>query len=528
VALRVSAEQEYAAAPLALREATRLFVARARAVDPAFELTDDNAAEVAEICRALDGLPLGIELAAARVKLLPPAELIKRLERQLDVLTGGPRDAPARQQTMRSTVDWSFELCSHEEQALFSRLAVFAGDWELQAAERVCEADLATLQSLVDRSLVRRVPSTGRTARFDLLQPLHEYAVERLQASGELQELTRRHLEYYLALAEEAAPRLLTREGSTLLARLDVEYDNVRAALAASRSLGLREQHLRVCGELWRFWYVRGYLAEGRRWLERALEESENLPAPLRAAALRATGILATEHGDFVAGQQRADDAIALYREMGDKRGVLSSLTVRGNAARNAGSFDTAKACFEESRALARELGLVEDVAVAVSNLGGLALVQEEYEPARSLYEESLAISREVGREDAEALALANLGYIALRTQRPQDAASLLADGLEISTRLGFRATTISCLVTLAAATAALGDPEAAARFLGASAATSEAPQEPLEPLSRTLLDETTELVRTRLGEAEFEAALAHGRSFPEETIAEALPTRVA
>jgi predicted ATPase/DNA-binding SARP family transcriptional activator len=521
VALRLSGEHEYAVTPLPVVDARRLFVDRARAIDPAFEATSD----VDDICRAVDALPLGIELAAARVRLLSPTELLKRLERQLDVLGGGTRDAPKRHQTMRATIDWSLELCSQEERALFARLGVFAGGWELGAAERVCDADLTTFQSLVDQSLVRRADDA---ARFDLLQPLREYAVERLHASGELEELTRRHLDFYLALAEEAAPRLLTREGSALLATLDAEHDNLRAALAASRSLGLREQHLRVCGQLWRFWYLRGYLTEGRRWLEGALDESGELAVPLRAAALKAAGILATEQGDFAVGEQRANEAIALYREAGDKRGVLTSLTVLGNAARNAGSIETAKASFEESRALADELGLVEDVAVALSNLGAVALVEDEYAEARSLYEQSLAISRDVGRADAVALALAHLGYIALRTERPRDAAALLVEGLEISSRLGFRATTISCLVSLAATSATLGDVETAARLLGAAAATSEEPEETLEPLSRTLLDETTEAARSELGDAEFKSAFERGRSSPDETIGETVSARVA
>jgi predicted ATPase/DNA-binding SARP family transcriptional activator len=521
MSLRLSGEHEYVVAPLSPVDAGRLFVERARAADASFEPTS----EIEEICRVLDGLPLGIELAAARVKLLPPPDLLARLERQLDVLAGGPRDAPTRHQTIRATIDWSFELCSPEEQVLFRRLGVFAGGWDLEAAERVCDAHLTTFQSLVDKSLVRR-RGEGTRVRFDLLHPVREYALERLQASGELEALTRRHLDHYLALAEEAAPRVLTREGSSLLDRLDADSDNLRAALAASRSHGLREQHLRACAELWRFWYLRGYFAEGRRWLEAALAEADGLPESLRAAGLKAAGILATEQGDVHAGQQLAREAVALYRDVGDRRGVLTSLTVLGNAARNAGSMETAKASFEESRSLARELGLVEDVAVALSNLGAVALEEGEYERARNVFEESLSISRNVGREDAAALALANLGYIALGTERPRDAAALLMEGLEIARRLGFRATMITCLIGAAASATATGDDDAAARLLGAAAATAEAPQESLEPLSRTLLDETTDAARTRLGDAEFEAAFERGRSLPDETIVEALGAR--
>jgi predicted ATPase/DNA-binding SARP family transcriptional activator len=540
-ALRLSGEHEYAVPPLAVpdagaprgvealaqNEAVQLFVARARAVSADFRLGGDNAPAVAEICRLVDGLPLAIELAAVRVKLMSPAELSGRLTRRLEVLTGGPRDAPARQRALRTTIAWSVELLSPEEERLFRRLGVFAGGWSLEAAEQVCEGRLDELSTLVDQSLVLRRSGARGEVRFDLLQAVREYALELLEAAGERDRLERRHLEYFLTLAEDAAPRLLTREGSELLVKLDAEHDNLRAALAASRSLGLRERHLRVCSELWRFWYVRGYFAEGRRWLEDALAEADEQPLPLRAAALRAAGILATEHGDLEAGQQRAAAALDLFRKLNDKRGVLTSLTALGNAARNAGSIETAKACFEESGAIARELGLSEDVAVSLSNLGGVAIAEEDYERAEELYTRSLDISRAVGREDAAALALANLGYVHLRRGRPRDAATVLAEALEISGRLGFRATTISCLVIRAAAATALADADAAARLLGAASAVSEATGEPLELRDNSLLDETTQRARRELGDAVFDRAFELGRASPDDVVAEASADRV-
>ena len=540
-ALRLSGEHEYAVPPLAVpdaaagrnvealsqNEAVQLFVARAGAVSADFRLTDDNAAAVAEICRLVDGLPLALELAAARVKLMSPAELCKRLTRRLDVLTGGPRDAPARQQALRTTIAWSVELLSPEEERLFHRVGVFAGGWSLEAAEQVGEGRLDDLSTLVDQSLVLRRSGARGDVRFDLLQAVREYALEALDAAGERERLERRHLEYFLTLAEDAAPRLLTREGSELLVTLDVEHDNLRAALAASRSLGLGERHLRVCSELWRFWYVRGYFAEGRRWLEDALADADEQPLPLRAAALRAAGILATEHGDFEVGQQRAAAALDLFRKLNDKRGVLTSLTVLGNAARNAGSIETAKACFEESGAIARELGLTEDVAVSLSNLGSVAIHEEDYERALELYGASLTISRGVGREDAAALALTSLGYVHLRRGRPHEATALLAEALEISGRLGFRATTISCLIVRAAAATALADAEAAARLLGAASAVSEATGEPLQLLDSSVLDETTQAARRELGDAAFDRAFQLGRSSADDVVIEALADRV-
>jgi predicted ATPase/DNA-binding SARP family transcriptional activator len=519
--LRLSGEHEYAVPSLARQEAIELFATRSSAVDAGFRLTDENAAAVADICAALDHLPLALELAAARTRLLTPSQLRDRLGERLRLLTAGPADAPARHQTLRATLDWSYELCSADEQSLFRRLGIFVGGWTLEAAEQVCDARIDALSALADQSLIRR-----RDERFRMLETVREYANERLREAGELELLTRRHLEYYLTFAGEAAPRLLTRDGSELLAALDVEIDNVRAALAASRALGFGERHLAVCGELWRFWYVRGYYAEGRRWLEQALADVEEQPASLRAAALKAAGILATEQGDHHAGQDHAAEALRLYRALDDRRGVLTSLTVLGHASRKGGAIGSAKACFEESGTLARELGLTEDVAVSVSNLAAVATQEGEYERARELFEESLSISRDVGREDAAALALANLGYIHLLSGRPQRAAEALSEGLEISSRLGFRATTISCLVVRAAAATALDQLDEAGRFLGTASAISEASGDSLEPFDRPLLQETTEIVRKRLGDLAYQRAFELGRSSPTETIAAALSAK--
>ena len=541
-ALRLSGEHEYAVPPLSVpepgderdldklarNEAATLFVARAEAVDPHFRLTRENAAAVAQICRALDGLPLALELAAARVKLLAPAKLLQRLSRRLEVLVGGPRDAPRRQQTLRAAIDWSFELCSREEQALFQRLAVFVGGWSLEAAEQVCDAEVQVLEALVDRSLVRRVSRDGGDVRFHLLETVREYARERLQGSGELEEVTRRHLDHYLALAEEAGPRLLTREGSGLLATLDLEQDNLRAALGASRALRLTDRHLRVCGELWRYWYVRSYFAEGRRWLEQALADAGDKATPTRAAALKAAGILATEHGDFEAGQERADAALVLYRELGDRRGVLSSLTVLGHAARFSGAIETARACFEESGALARELGLVEDVGVSLTNLAAIAIDREEYERAAEVYEQALEISRRVGRDDSVAIALTELGYTHLRRGRPEEAAAALAESVEISGRLGFTATVVRSLVVRALVSTALEEPEHAARLLGAAAAIGEGAVGDFELADHSLLDEAAEAARDRLGHAAYRRAFELGRSSPDDVLGEAMTAGIA
>ncbi|MBD0328497.1 MAG: tetratricopeptide repeat protein [Thermoleophilia bacterium] len=522
--LRISAEQEYAVPPLALPDASRgydavaaneavqLFVARAAAVAPDFRLTPDNASDVAAICVALDGLPLALELAAARVKLLPPAAIRQRVGRRLEFLAAGPRDAPARQRTLRAAVDWSWELLDAGKRRLFARLAVFVGGFDAETAEAVCDATLDGLAALVDDSLLR-AQVAGDAPRFRMLETVREYAAERLAESGEADQLSRRHAVHFLERAAEAAPRVLTADGPEALAWLERERDNVRAALEWSRA-GAPDLHLRTCGALWRFWYVRGEFTEGRRWLFGALALRDGASAD-RAAALRAAGILSIEHGDPQAAIPLATEALELLRGLGDERGVLTALTILGNAHNAAGDPDGARRRFEESRAIAERLGLDEDVGVALSNLASVAIRQADDERARSLLEESLAIMRRVGRDDSVALSLLTLGSIELRLGRALEAEPLLQESLEVSRRLGFRVQIVSALVALAAAAHARGDARRAAMLLGAAAATAANADEAVEPTDRDLRDRTLAEVRALLGEEAFREAFDAGRAEP-------------
>jgi predicted ATPase len=521
-ALRLSAEHEYAVPPLALpdpageldslvrNEAVALFAARAAAVVPGFRLGDDDAGAVAAICVALDGLPLALELAAPRVKVLPPGAILARLERRLDFLSGGARDAPARQRTLRAAVDWSWNLLEPAEQTLFARLAVFAGGFTLDAAEAVCDASLEGLASLVDNSLLRS--RAGREeSRFRMLETVREYALERLHEAGEHAEVARRHALHYLRAADAAAPRVLTTDAPAALTWLEAEQDNVRAALEWSRS-GLPELHLRACAALWRFWYVRGEFTEGRRRLAAAVQDGAGSPED-RAAALRAAGILAIEHGEPAEGARLAGEALELFRTLGDERGVLTALTVLGNAERTIGDTRQARARFEESGTIARKLGLDEDVAVSLSNLASVAMVEGDDEAARPLVRESLAIMRRAGRDDSVALSLLNLGSIELRLGRSAEAEPLLLESLEVARRLGFRVQIVSSLVALAATAAALGDATRAARLLGTAAAVGAGSDETVEPIDPALRDRTAADVRALLGEDAFREAFELGRS---------------
>src|SRR5581483_3430927 len=331
--LRVRAEHEFVVPPLAEDEAAELFVARAHAADPAFALTEENAGAVAELCERLDGLPLAIELAAARTKLLSPAALLARLGNRLELLTGGSRDAPRHQQTLRTTLDWSYDLLDAEAQRLFRQLAVFAGGWTLDSAEAVCAIDapvLDALATLVDESLVGRRELDG-TPRFAMLGLVRDYALERLAASKEEDETRRRFVAHFVALAEAAEPGLAGPEQAAWLARIEPEHDNLRAALAHALDAGETDAALRLVVGIRRFWQIHGYLAAGRESLEAALAASEGTPSELRAKALNMLGILAGEQGDFDAARLSFTSAADEARADGATRALSSALVNLGN-----------------------------------------------------------------------------------------------------------------------------------------------------------------------------------------------------
>ncbi|MDP9369539.1 MAG: AAA family ATPase, partial [Chloroflexota bacterium] len=374
--LRVRAEYEHPVAPLPLSQAgveagmpspaVALFVERARSVRPEFDLTDANARTVAEICRRLDGLPLAIELAAARVKVLSPQALLARLTDRLRLLTGGARDLPDRQQTMRGAIAWSHDLLVPEEQVLFRRLAVFAGGFTLEAAEAVVPAAgdlgidvLEGVASLVDKSLVRRTERPGDEPRFGMLETVREYARDRLAESDEQAAVQSRHLGWCLALAEAAEPELRSAGQGTWLGRLETEHDNVRAALTwagegvepESRALGLR-----LAASLYTFWFVRSHWAEGREWLEELLRTDDSRPSAARAKALFVAGLLAFAAGDPAAAAARHEESLGMARAVGSRTVEALALYGLGDAARLQGDASEAGRCYEAALALFQDL----------------------------------------------------------------------------------------------------------------------------------------------------------------------------
>ena len=439
-------------------EAVQLFVVRAAAARADFVLTDQDGPAVARICRLLDGIPLAIELAAARLQLFGVREVAARLDDCFRLLIGGSRAVPPRQQSLRASLDWSYSLLDGREQALLRRLSVFAGGWTLAAAEAVCADELvptggvvSCLGNLTRHSLVLLEPDAEPT-RYRLLEPVRQYAAEQLAKASEQAVVQDRRLAWYMGLAEEAEPLLKGPEQGIWLDRLEAEHDNLRAALAWS----LTEDHVatqgpRLAGALSRFWYVRGYLSEGRRWLADVLAHgpAAAMPMTTRAQALAGAGNLARLQGDHAEARAHHERSLALFRELGDRRAIATSLNNLGLVAERQGEYAEARTFYEENRVLFRELGDRWSVAATCTNLGLVAERQGEYAEARAAYEQSIAHFRELGDQADLAHSLNNLGLVAERQGEYAEARSLHQESLTIRRALGERQGIAISLVNL-------------------------------------------------------------------------------
>jgi predicted ATPase/transcriptional regulator with XRE-family HTH domain/Tfp pilus assembly protein PilF len=477
--LRLYGEHSFPVAPLALPdasvlhplsysnevmeyEAITLFVERAVASKADFNLTTQSARAVVEICTRLDGLPLAIELAAAQVSTLTPQEIVAHLNAALDLLVGGPNDAPTRQQTLRAAIEWSYSLLSAGEQALFRRVSVCEGGCTLAVASvlydltdvgaagtlagaGISEATLAILSSLVARSLLYQEAAHGET-RFKMLETLREYARERLVESGEADAVRREHAHYYLALVEEAVPHLRGAQQQAQLDRLEREYLNIRAALSWTvRSGGHRgddaasdvEVGLRMAGALWQFWEIRGYISEGRAWLTRILELAASEDTAWRAGALHAAGRLGFLQGDFAGARDYFESSLAIRRELGDKAGIAVSLNNLGILSLDLGDYVEARRFYGESLEIRRELGDKYGVAALLNNLANVVMAQGDYEEASALHKESLEIRQELGNEYGIASSLHNLGTLAMYRGDYAPARNTLLESLRIREKLG-------------------------------------------------------------------------------------------
>jgi predicted ATPase len=486
--LRVSGEHRFAVRPLRLPsraalppleqltryEAVRLFIERAQAVEPEFQITNANAPAVAEICQQVDGLPLAIELAAAHVRYMTPEALLPRLARRLSMLTGGARDLPARQQTLRATIAWSYDLLRPEEQALFCRLAVFAGGCTLEAAKAVCVLDstsdegtrhtasaagvgltlpsdvLDGVASLVDKSLVRHKAGSGGEPRYAMLETVREYGLEQLAAAGEEPPTRARHTEYYEALTERAVPHFCAEDQLTWLARLDDELDNLRIALQWLLDQDLRERGQLLAGSLWYFWSIHCRVSEGREWLTRLLAGpgGSATPPQIRARALFALGLTATRQLDLVAAEAAFTDGLALARRAGDAWTVGMTLARSAEAALNAARWsssprwEVARAAtptplsqaerYEEALAIFRRLGDAWGQAICLGLYAQFLLVRDAVR-ARRLAAEEVKIARRLGDRWTMAMALGYLGRLAMDAGEPTEARRLLEQSVALT-----------------------------------------------------------------------------------------------
>jgi predicted ATPase/DNA-binding SARP family transcriptional activator len=533
VPLRLATENVYPVSPLQTPDRTddverllqcesvALFASRARSVRSEFTVTAGNARPVAEICTALAGLPLAIELAATRVGVLPPAALLERLNRPLKLLKGGAPDAPERQRTIRATVDWSYELLEPQDQRLFMRLAVFAGGCTLEAAESVCGDDLDVvdgLASLTDSGLTR-VEGTDEAPRFTMLEPIREYAAERFEESGEAEELRRRHAAYFLGLAEEAEPSLRGSPGDWL-DHLEREHDNFRAALDRLEASGDSETALRLAAALWRFWYLKSHLAEGRRRLESVLPTDER-PTAARAKALNGAAVMAINTGDTDAAKLRAEEALALHRKLGDAWGAAYSVFMLGTAEDDAAR---AQQLYEESVRVFREHGDEHSALLVTRNLASIYAYLGDHERSRALYEDNLRRARATHNDRMEASTLGALATIALDEGRVEDAASMLKSSLRIHASLRDVLDTAVDLCRFAVVLARQGDAVTAARLFASLDALGDeigVRGHTVEELS----EETLTIVREQVDEAAFAEAWEQGRTL---TVAEAVTLALA
>ncbi len=494
--LRVRGEVEYPVAPLTDPEAVELFTTRAQVA------ADDS---VRRLCRALDNLPLALELAAARVTVLTPAQILERLSGRLDVLKGG-RDADPRQQTLRATIEWSHDLLAADEQKLFARLSAFAGGCTLESAEVVVGGDLDTLQSLVDKSLLRRTDD-----RFWMLETIREYATERLEASGEANDVRRHHANFFLALAEEAEPHLRGPQPNAWIARLGIENDNLRAALDWLLSSGDGEGALRLSGSIDEFWCPRTEYSEGRRYLEAALRMGQRR-SPARAKALIAATHLARDDSDPGAGRPLGEEAIALTETLGDAWGLGRATLWLGACVADAGDFEQARDLFALAAKRSADAGDKDNGLFANRLLAWMYYELGNRVAARALHEANLVRARELGSRDLEASILGALSEYAVDDGRMADAVSLAAASIRLRVEDDNRHGVAIELCKGANALIRVGYPETAIKMVGSSLAWHEEIGARPLPYLEELIQRTFALGREQLGEEAFERAWQAGR----------------
>lgn len=572
VALNIRAEQEFPVVPLALAHPSRgvngstpvdspavtLFIERSCAVRPDFVLTDENASAVNQICARVDGLPLAIELAAARTRVLPPKALLAWLDSRLDLLVSGPRDLPSRHRTMRDAIAWSYELLDKEEQAQFRRLSIFVGDFSLEAAEALAGDGMNSalipsvfecITSLVSHNLLTQ-DYAARLPRFRMLEIIREFGVERLEATDEAVVIRGRLAAWCLTIAEQAEPELIREDQGQWLDRLEAEQDNMRAALDWSLSHGETEMGLRLASALWRYWSARGDLREGYGWLERALIKGNDAPAAIRGKALHRLGNLAIDLGDYGAARDHYDASLAIRRPHGDPsevaeplnglgllafyrgdydeaqrfheeslslrraggdcNGLGNSLVNLGDVATAQGHYERAEDLYEHALAVRKQMGDVNGIAYCLFNLGDIFWARDDFAAARMKFDRSLALFREVGDRLGIGYALHSLGRVAHAEGHDQQAAVFYGEALPLRQELGDKRGVIECVEGLATV-AMEGDAVQAVSLFAAADGLRTTFNAPLRPADRTAREREIAAIRTRLGDKAFNRAWEAG-----------------
>jgi predicted ATPase/class 3 adenylate cyclase len=502
--LHITGEQEYPVLPLAHEEGVAFFLARASAVVGDMQMDD----AVPEICRRLDELPLALELAAARMKALSPTQILQRLEHALPLLTGGARDLPERQRTLRATIDWSHGSLTEQEQQIFRRLAVFRGGCTLDSANAIADADVDTLQSLVDKSLLR-----SSDERFGMLETIRDFAGERLEASGEAIELRRRHAEHFLALAEEAEPHTVGAHAEEWIDRLESEHDNLRAAIEMLEAMAEGQLVQRMAGAVWGLWFTRGYFAEGGRRLEAALHADES-PTAARTRTLHGAMAFAQVRGDFTAAMRWGQEALELSRRLGDAFGTAFSTFVLGHAAKEIPDWPAAHQRFDESLRAFRGLGDAHYTLLARHSLALASFKLGDGDRALALTEENLHEAKGMGNERMTMTSLAALGLYTLDRGRVDEALPLLAESVRIwRTHVRGHPNEVAFyLCSFARAAAITGRPDAAVTLLSAVRHVTKEIGAVEPSYVSDLNRETLDMIHRQLDAAAFDAAWEQGR----------------
>ena len=537
--LRVRGEQEYPVGPLGVPDPTRtpmvdevkgsaaveLFVERARAALPSFALTESNAASVAAICWRLDGLPLALELAAARAKFLGPTALLSRLDKALEA--GGARDLPRRQQTMRATLDWSHDLLHEPEKQLFRRLSVFAGGWTLEASEAVGEGEevqeeeiLALVGNLVEQSLIVAEGSADGNVRYGMLEPVRQYAVEKLEESGEAQDARRRHALWHASFAEKAEKELTGPDQGEWFDRLEAEHDNLRAALLWSLEGNEPDVGLRLAAALWRMWNARGYMQEGRGWLEKALSRGDDYPSLARAKALNGAGAIAYQQGDTRSARGMFEKSIEMGRELGDT-GVRSRATCNlASLMLGLNELARARGLFEQCLAMDRELDDKSRIAFSLGGLADVYYCMGDLDRGVEYYEQSMALHRELDDRRSIGITLNNLGELAQLQDDLEKAEELYKQSMAVVREIDDRWLTVHVLLAVGSLFAVKDRQERAISIL--AAVDSQRREMGFEFQAHTLADYERAMQRAReeLTKERFEAAWQRGSAMSLEEAA--------